>query len=158
MPFIAFRPAYRIYWDDWGIFSHTPELRMHVPIGLAEFRITGRFYTQTAASFWREQFGLPTYVNTAADPNGASGALCTTCLGSFSQGVRFFSADPKLSAFSDALLDIRLLVKLRFVERISHWFSEGTLELMYGHLFESGYPLTAFGDANLAGVQFSFPL
>jgi hypothetical protein len=160
VPFLAFRPAYRIYWDDWGILSHTPELRMHLPIGLAELRITGRYYKQGAASFYREQFGTPAYVNTPGEPNGAAGAPCPTCLGSFSHGPNalFFTADPKLSAFGDMLLDVRLLLKLRFTERISHWFSEGTLELMYGHLFESRYALTAFGDSDLAGVQFSFPL
>ena len=33
MPYLAFRPAYRFYWDDWGLLSPTPELRMYVPIG-----------------------------------------------------------------------------------------------------------------------------
>jgi hypothetical protein len=157
-PWIAFRPYYRLYYDDWGILSHTPELRTYIPIGPTELRIGGRYYTQTAATFWRDQFGLPSYVATAADPEGATGAFCTSCLKHTSRGVRFFTADPKLSAFSDVLLDVQLLIRLRGLQKLSRWLSEGYLTLYYGHLFEGDYPHTAFGDAELAGVQFTFPL
>jgi hypothetical protein len=157
-PWVAFRPSYRIYWDDWGIVSSTPELRTFIPIGPTELRVGGRYYTQTAASFWREQFGLPAYVDTAVDPVGSTGAFCTTCLKTSSHGVRFFSADPKLSKFSDVLLDVQLLIKLRGLRKLSRWVSDGYVSLYYGHLFEGGYPQVAFGDAELAGLQFTFPL
>jgi hypothetical protein len=158
MPAIMFRPSYRYYQDDWGISSHTPELRTYVPIGPVELRFTGRYYTQTHASFWREQFGLPAYVNTPGDPMGSSGAYCTDCSNSSAKNVRFFSADPKLSAFSDYYFEVRVQLKLFFLRPLSRWLSNGLFDLSYGHVFESGYPRTAFGDADTAGVQFIFPL
>lgn len=158
MKAIMFRPYYRYYQDDWGISSHTPELRTYVPLGPVELRFTGRYYTQSHATFWREQFGLPAYVNTAGDPMGSTGAFCTDCRADSAHNVRFFTADPKLSAFSDYYFEVRFQLKLAFMQKLSRWLSEGLLDLSYGHLFESGYARTAFGDAEVAGIQFIFPL
>src|SRR5205807_6458581 len=52
IPYLALRPSYRFYWDDWGVLAHSPELRTYVPFGPFELRVTGRYYTQSAASFW----------------------------------------------------------------------------------------------------------
>jgi hypothetical protein len=155
---ITFRPYYRYYQDDWGVVSHTPELRTYVPLGPIELRFTGRYYTQTHSSFWREQFGLPAYINTVGDPMGSSGAFCTDCRDEKMRTMRFYTADPKLSAFSDFYFEVRLQLKLAFLQKLSRWASEGLLDLSYGHVFESGYARTAFGDAETAGVQLIFPL
>jgi hypothetical protein len=51
---------YRIYWDTWGITSHTLGARLF--LGLAkhtELRLRERFYTQTAASFYQSVYMTP---------------------------------------------------------------------------------------------------
>jgi hypothetical protein len=49
--------SYRRYWDDWGVGSHTIDARYRLPAGDSAFvEPHVRFYTQTAADFWR--FGL----------------------------------------------------------------------------------------------------
>jgi hypothetical protein len=49
--------SYRRYWDDWGIGSHTIDARYRLPAGDSAFvEPHVRFYTQTAADFYR--FGL----------------------------------------------------------------------------------------------------
>jgi len=49
--------SYRRYWDDWGIGSHTIDARYRLPVTSAAFvEPHVRFYTQTAADFYR--FGL----------------------------------------------------------------------------------------------------
>jgi hypothetical protein len=51
--------SYRRYWDDWGIGSHTIDARYRLPLPLGDSAFVEphvRFYTQTAADFYR--FGL----------------------------------------------------------------------------------------------------
>ena len=46
--------SYRFLWDDWGITSHTAELKHRVPIGeTVYFEPHVRLYEQTAADFYR---------------------------------------------------------------------------------------------------------
>lgn len=155
MPYLAFRPSYRFYFDDWGISSHTPELRTFIPVGPTEFRVTARYYTQTQASFWNDVDGTPSY------PSGV-GLHCTTC---FSETVRqgaYYTSDPKLSAFASEFLELRFLVHLNGLGRLrlpgASWLSSGIVELSYGHYFNGGYAHTAFGDADVAGLTLSWPL
>jgi hypothetical protein len=155
MPYIVLRPSYRFYFDDWGINSHTPELRMYIPVGPTEFRVSARYYTQTQASFWNDVDGLPAY------PNGM-GLHCTTC---FTQAVRqgyYYTSDPKLASFDAEFLELRFLVKLRGMGlwRIpgAAWVSTGVAEVSYGHYFNGGYAHRAFGDAEVAGLELSWPL
>jgi hypothetical protein len=158
VPYFALRPSYRYYFDDWDVSSHSIELRSYLPVGPVEFRVTGRYYTQGEASFWRDQFGLPMYVNTPGDSMGSSGAFCTNCNSGSAKGMRFFTADPKLSSFSNVYVEVQIQLKLRFLQRVSQWLSQGTFDLSYGHMFEGGYAHTAFGDAEIAGTTFIFPL
>jgi hypothetical protein len=153
VPYVAFRPSYRFYWDDWSVLSHTPELRTFLPIGPVEFRLTGRFYTQRAASFWSSGAdGVPVY-------SGNMGKPCTGCFKTPPPGASLFlTADPKLSAFDTFYVELRLLWQLRAIRRLSAWLSEGLVELSYGHLFNDRYAHTAYGDAELAAISFSFPL
>ncbi|HZS38827.1 MAG TPA: DUF3570 domain-containing protein [Polyangia bacterium] len=151
VPYLAFRPSYRFYWDDWGLQSHTPELRTYLPIGPVELRFTGRYYSQGHVSFWNEVDGKPAYPSN-------QGLQCTTCLLGSSQRNLFVTGDPKLGAYDDYYFDVRVLIKFGFIRRLWPWASEGWVELNYGHLFQTRYAQTAFGDADLAGLQFTFPL
>jgi hypothetical protein len=168
IPYVAFRPMYRFYWDDWGVKSHAPELRTHVPIGPVELRVTGRFYTQSEASFFNDVDGRPLYTDLPGtapnDPNRISqGKPCTGCYLDASRAGRYFTADPKLSAFRSMFLELRVLVSLRALRRIPRlpmrsWLSAGVVEVSYGHYFNSDYAHTAFGDAEVAGLSLTFPL
>jgi hypothetical protein len=48
-----FEAAYRFYADDFGIVAHTPEIAMtHFVEDAFSFRLSYRFHTQKAPSFW----------------------------------------------------------------------------------------------------------
>jgi hypothetical protein len=157
--YIAFRPSYRFYWDDWGLLSHTTELRMHVPIEPFELRVSGRHYTQNAVSFW-----APSWTPGFTGPSYAgAGLFCTTCTLVTARTTRFYTADPKLDAYSSAFVELRLLIKLNWLGRWPRvpglsWFSRGVVDFSYGHYFNGGYAHTAFGDAEVAGTTWSWPL
>jgi hypothetical protein len=155
MPYLAFRPSYRFYWDDWGVQSHTPELRTFVPVGPVEFRVTGRYYAQGKASFWNDVFGVPSY------PSG-TGLHCPTCFTAAMRNGSWYTSDPKLGAFSSSYFELRVLIKLKGISAIkipgALWLSSGIVELSYGHYFNGGYAHTAFGDAEVGGLTLSWPL
>lgn len=156
VPYIAFRPGYRFYWDDWGILSHSPEIRAYMPIGAFELRFTGRYYTQNSASFTSEVDGKPLYQN-------STGLKCTTCLSSSTRGQFYYTSDPKLYEFDSFFVEGRVAISLRVLGRLKKlplhsWLAGGVLELSYGHYFDSKVAHAAFGDADLAGLQLAFPL
>ena len=160
VPYVAFRPSYRYYLDDWHVRAHAVELRTSLPLGPTELRLTGRWYGQTRATFYHDEGGKPGYSGTAS-----RGLPCDTCVAESSRGPDrlFFTADPKLSAFSSMFLELRLLVKLEALQRLSsrplpRFLSAGRVELSYGHYFNDRYAETAFGDANVGAVTFVFPL
>lgn len=157
VPFFAVRGAYRIYWDDWGLLSHTPELRLYLPIGPIEWRVTGRWYTQNHVSFWSDDGVTPAY------PQGVQGLHCTTCLRKSSRDGLWYTSDPKLGDMTAELLELRLLVRLRGMRSWrwlpgAAWLSAGLVELSYGHYFNGGFAHTAYGDAEVAGLQLEWPL
>ncbi len=50
----VFDLSYRYYWDDWGVRSHTGELRFRYNLGpLAYLQPHLRYYSQSAADFYR---------------------------------------------------------------------------------------------------------
>ena len=149
--YLAFRPMVRVYWDDWGITSFTPELRTYTPLGPVELRITGRIYTQTQASFWNDVGGVPQYT-------GNQGLPCNTCYLRSSQTGAFVTADPKLGPYSTYYFDVGLFFNLRFARRMWRWFSEGNVSINYGHLFQTNFARQTWGDADLAGMTLTFPL
>jgi Protein of unknown function (DUF3570) len=149
--YFALRPSFRFYWDDWGIRSYTPEVRSYLDLGPFELRVTGRLYLQNGASFYSEVDGKPNYP-------GSSGLPCNTCLLGSSQKGTFATADPKLSPFDNWFFEMRLLWRMRVLERWSHWLGAGLVEVSYGHLFNDRFAHTAFGDADLAALAFTFPL
>jgi hypothetical protein len=155
VPYLVFRPSYRFYWDDWGVNAHTVELRSHVPVGPVELRLTGRYYNQGSASFASLVNGTPSY------PSGM-GKHCTACLSDASRGL-FYTSDPKLYAGDTFFLDVRLAFSLRDLAKfrrlpLREWLSGGFIEINYGHYFDSKVAQQAYGDADVAGLQFTFPL
>jgi hypothetical protein len=162
VPYVAFRPSYRYYFDDWAVKAHTVELRTFVPVGPVEFRLSGRYYTQTQASFYASDgdVGGPNYTGDAA-----KGLPCTSCYASVSHkaGALFYTADPKLSAFSSMFVELRLALKLAPIFRFSahaipRWLAEGRAEISYGHYFNDRYAYSTFGSAEVAGLTLAFPL
>lgn len=154
VPWIAFRPSLRAYVDDWEVVSVTPELRTFLPVGPIEFRLTGRYYRQSAASFFREQNGVPFYT---------AGVKCTSCTSATVRAGEYFTSDPKLSRFDSMFVELRLLLKLSFLARLpkfpmARFLSAGIVEVSYGHYFTSALQRRTFGDAEVAGLTFTFPL
>ena len=157
MPYLAFRPSYRLYWDDWGLLSHTPELRMYVPTGPVEWRVTGRWYTQNHVTFWSDDGVRPSY------PPGVMGLHCTSCTLASSRAMFWYTADPKLGDMTSAFFELAATVSLRGIHKWKwlpghDWLGEGIIELSYGHYVNGGFAHTAFGDAEVAGLTLSWPL
>jgi hypothetical protein len=154
-PYIVLRPSYRFYWDDWAMLAHDVELRGYLPLGPVELRLTGRYHNQNAAAF-------ASFVNGAFLYPSGMGKTCGSCLSSSSTGL-FYTSDPKLNAFDAFYLDVRLAISLRDLGRIRRlplrdWVAGGFVELSYGHWFNNRAAQLAYGDADLAGLSFTFPL
>ena len=152
MPYLVFRPAYRLYWDDWGLLSHTPELRMYVPTGPLEWRVTGRYYVQNHVSFWSDDGVRPPYLARRQGP-----ALHRPAS---SRPRAAASGSPPIPSSATCR---RVLRAARAHPAARHrtagsgcpahdWVADGILELSYGHYINSGFAHTAFGDAEVAGL------
>src|SRR5207248_5506391 len=153
-PYVVLRPSYRFYWDDWGLLAHAAEVRGYLPIGPVELRLTGRYYNQNAASFASLVNGSPGYPS-------SMGKKCTSCFSSASTGM-YLTNDPKLYAFDALLVDVRLAISLRGLGQfrrlpLHDWLAGGVVELSYGHWFNNKVAQQAYGDADLAGLSFTFP-
>jgi len=151
---------YRFYRDDWGITAHAPELRTYMNFGAVEIRLTGRYYTQTAAEFFRwsprliAQYDLDSLdgnMNPAPAPAGVRFKNCMC-----------FTGDSKLSPFSSFFVEARIGVPLRFLDHpkmpLGKLLGESTLALSYGHYVNSAFAHAQFGDAGVAGLEWIFPL
>ncbi len=76
---IAVRGAYRMYRDDWGIWSHTASLRAQFSFAnRLGATLGGRFYQQNKADFYKNQY---------------------------STTFRYMSSDRELSTFRDTSLE-----------------------------------------------------
>jgi hypothetical protein len=99
---------YVIYRDDWGVMSHTLEARLHqyvTPDAVVRYRY--RFYTQTAADFYRDEYEDPTGIN----------------------GYR--TADYRLEAFNSHLFGAQLDLNLGILHRSSLVLSRAHFKLKY---------------------------
>jgi hypothetical protein len=127
---ITFIPAYRYYWDDWGIHAHTPEIRIVQEVGHhADASFMYRYYTQDAAFFWRKFYAPPT----AARPD--------------------VTDDPKMSAFDGHILQAKLGVFGEAFDLDGRWAGarfEGIMEYVIQH--------NRFGNAVVAHVALTLPL
>jgi hypothetical protein len=123
--------GYRFYADDWGIFGHTPEVRLIqaiVPDVLAHARY--RLYQQNKAEFYEEIYDT-------ADP----------------MIEPFLTADEKLSAYRTQKISGKLDVRLGVLG------ATGRLENAWGHLvFDYIDQTNAFGDAVSAQVAVTVPV
>ncbi len=113
-----FRPArasvwmdYRLYGDDWGVISHTLGLKFHQTISrrlLVRYRY--RFYTQTAAEFYRRNYPLVT---------------------------AFYTEDYKLEPFNSHLFGFMISYVLEPLADKLPLFAQSTLDLKYERFFTS---------------------
>ncbi len=123
-------PAYRFYWDDWHIHAHTPSLTLVQEVGRhADASFMYRYYTQTAAFFWRRFYPDPA---TLPEP--------------------YVTDDPKMTAFDGHILQAKLGVFGEAFELSGRWAGarfEGIMEYVIQH--------NRFGNAVVAHVALSLP-
>jgi len=83
--------TYRHYWDDWQIKSDTFELNYYFKVGSSGYYIEPqlRYYTQTAASFFRYRI-----VEGEVMPQNASADLRLGEMKSYSYGIKFAAPLP----------------------------------------------------------------
>ena len=128
---MTFIPAYRYYWDDWGIHAHTPELRIVQEVGRhADATFMYRYYTQDAAYFWRRFYPDPA---TLSKP--------------------YVTDDPKMTAFDGHILQAKLGVFGEAFDLDGRWAGarfEGIMEYVIQH--------NRFGNAVVAHVALTLPL
>jgi hypothetical protein len=107
----AFIAAYRYYWDSWKIHAHTPELRIVQQVGLGvDAGVRYRYYTQSAASFWRKMY---------TDPS-----------------AKYLTDDPKMSPFDGHLMEAKLGMLGEVFGLEGRWAGarfEGILEYVVQH-------------------------
>lgn len=129
---VVLEPRYRYYVDDWGIAGHLVDARVHVrPLRHLILRARYRYYTQTAADFWRDDG-----VYGANDP--------------------YRSADPKMSGFHSHTPGGQVVVELDALARrvpAFAWLGGAWIEATYNHVFQT----TRFGNARLGSLTFSMP-
>ena len=125
-------PRYRYYADDWGIRAHAIDTRFHFRVFRhLLLRLRYRYYTQSAAFFWRDDgVYLPEEV--------------------------YRTADPKMSAFHSHTPGGQIAFELDPVAtRVPalHFLRGASIEATYNHVFQT----TRFGDARLGAIAFSMP-
>jgi len=76
--------GYRYSTDDWQVNSHTLEARLHWPLGSGYFEPHLRYYTQTAASFYRYSLA-----DGAALPEFASADARLADLDTYTVGLKY---------------------------------------------------------------------
>jgi hypothetical protein len=105
---------YKIYRDDWGVSSHTIGGKINQYVGRdVVMRYRYRYYTQTAADFWREDYTVP---------GGVDG---------------YRSVDYRLGDFSAHLFGMKLSWDLGGTALASRWFRGTRLHLQYERYFNS---------------------
>ncbi len=153
---LAFYGKYHFYADDWGVVAHAPELRTYARVGPLELRVTGRYYRQSEAEFWPhdkngEPLIVPVYATgvSFADPSDPNHCVC-------------FTGDAKLGRSSSMFLELRVGMPLFFLDSpslpLGRYFGASTLYLSYGHYINDRSFHAQFGDAEVAGLEWIFPL
>jgi hypothetical protein len=123
--------AYRFYADDWGVVSHTPEVRLvqEVRAGL-DLRLRYRYNTQTAADFYK-----PVYMQIElTDPSV------------------YVTDDEKLSALTTQLFGGQIALDLRLLG-VSGVFGDVRIDVVVERILQS----TAFGNAWVAQLGVALP-
>jgi hypothetical protein len=129
----TFIVAYRFYHDDWQINAHTPELRIVQEVGdNADASLRYRYYTQTASFFAPSAYG-GRYPDPTMDTN-----------------LRYYTDDPKMTAFTGHTVEAKLGVYGREFELPGMWRNarfEGVLAYIiqnnrYGNAVEAQFAVT----------------
>ena len=122
--------SYRLYFDDWGIVGHTPELRVIQELMRdLDVHLRYRFYKQSQAEFYKEIYNT-------ADP----------------EMEPFLTADQKLSNQRTQIFGVKADGALS-VLGITGRFENARLSA----LFEYTTQTTSFGNAIAGQVAFSVP-
>ncbi len=122
--------GYRLYFDDWGIVGHTPEVRVIQEIA-TDVEVHGRyrFYKQSQAEFYKEIYD-------SADPDMQP----------------FLTADQKLSNQRTQIFGAKLDGALSVIG-VTGRFSAARISA----LFEYTTQTTSFGNAIAGQVAFAVP-
>jgi len=121
---------YKFYTDDWGISSHTIGGKLNQYVGGdVVMRYRYRYYTQTAADFWRAEY---------PDPGGVDG---------------YRTADYRMGEFTAHLFGAKLTWDLSGSAFAARWFRGTSFNLKFERYFNS----TNF-SANIfeSGLAFAF--
>ncbi len=129
---LVLEPRYRFYADDWGIKAHTLDARVHVRATRnLLLRLRYRYYSQSGASFWRED-------------------------GNYGPQEVYRTADPKVSEFHSHTPGGQIAIKLDLLaERVQglHFLRGAWLQATYNHIFQTN----RYGNARLGSLSFSLP-
>ena len=127
---LTLEPMYRFYRDDWGITAHSFDGRVHLRfLDHWRFRMRYRYYTQSGASFWRED---NQYLTTDA----------------------YITADPKMSEFHSHTPGAQLTWELDGLAGRSDklgWLRGAWIQATYNHVIQTN----RFGNARLGSLAFS---
>jgi hypothetical protein len=120
---------YRAYLDDWNVAALTPEIRLYQEVStLAQVRLRYRYYRQTRSFF------AGTQAYTLED--------------------RFFTADPKMTAFEAHQLGFQLILSLDFLAGTTLERLRGTtIELDFDYRWNTN----RFGNAVISQAAMRVP-
>jgi hypothetical protein len=91
--------TYRYFWDDWGIKSHTVDLKYRYELGSGHYlQPQVRYYTQSAADFYRHSL-----VDSVALPENVSSDQRLGEMQSYTVGIKY-----GFPIFDDGVLAMRL--------------------------------------------------
>lgn len=135
---LTIEPFYSFYADDWDIFAHTPELRVHIRIA-RHWRARARYqyYRQTAAFFWRADGQY------AGDDGYCSRDNVGACA----------TADVKTEAYDAHTPGLQLTWELDGIARNRglHWLEGAWVQASYNHMFQNN----RYGNARVGSLEFS---
>lgn len=127
----AFHVMYRAYVDSWHVAAISPEVRVYQAIGDSfVVRLRYRYYAQSASSFYANEMGA--YMG---DP-------------------RYYTADPKMSAFVVHEGGVQTVLRLGFLGGTAlDFLREAELDLVFDWVHRTN----RFGDGVLAQVGVRVP-
>jgi hypothetical protein len=139
---------FRFYIDDWGLISEAPEARAYLGLGPTELRVTGRYYHQNDADFFRANSqGLAEYTMPVMRDNCPAGC---------------YTGDSKLAHFDSWFLEGRFQLSLGFLDRpslpLGRWLGGGLVAVSVGYYWNSGFANAQFGNAWVGGLEITLPL
>jgi hypothetical protein len=125
---VVLRAAYRLYFDDWGVVGHTPEVSLSRRLWKdSELRLRYRYYTQSAADFYQSIYD---------------------------HDQEYVTDDVKLSPFVGHTFGVRLIQRLGFFERSRlHRLADSELSAVYERVIQRN----RFGNADVFALGLVVP-